>query len=217
MGEGSRSPAQTHQCQPPSQIFLYMGSVVVKIYGSTHSCGTPRASWSLSLAWEGEMLNAGHKNEISMQEDEGKLCDDRYLGNMPCALQGARTSLSFPPFLFIYFLIYNWDYHSTFCFKTARSHESSTGCLKSGPLPSIFQPVSWACWRSRLDGHWLAFLTVSAPSQLLWAQFQQIQTDHHNPELNVGLAPCAFEILNINQLWRAETDVGVKRTASSIR
>lgn len=96
------------------------------------------------------------------------------------------------------------------------SHESSTGCLKPGPLPSIFQPVSWACWQSCLDSHWLAFLAVSAPSQLLWAQFQQIQTDHHNPELNMGLAPHAFKILNINQLWQAETDVGVKRTASSI-
>lgn len=38
-------------------------------------------------------LNAAHENEISTQEDEGCLFDDRNLGNMACILQG--TSLTF--------------------------------------------------------------------------------------------------------------------------
>lgn len=48
------------------------------------------------------MHNAGHENKISKQEDESNLLDDHYLGNMPCVLQGAGTSLNFPPFIYLF-------------------------------------------------------------------------------------------------------------------
>lgn len=95
MGDGGGRPAQAHEHLRLSQRFLYMASFAVKIYGSTHRCGTPRVSWSLSLPGNKKKkpLNAAHENEISTQEDEGCLFDDRNLGNMACILQG--TSLTF--------------------------------------------------------------------------------------------------------------------------